>query len=62
MPLHTYNLLDEELHVTTDTRIDMWFKFAPTEQFHPPQRLLEMLSDLGCGCQQKVGEWKIARK
>jgi len=37
MPLHTYNLLDEELHVTTDTRIDMWFNFAPTEQFHPSQ-------------------------
>jgi len=62
MPLHTYNLLDEELHVTTDTRINMWFNFAPTEQFHPSQRLLEILTDLSCGCQQKVGEWKVARK
>jgi hypothetical protein len=62
MPLHTYNFLDEELHVSTNTRIDMWFNFAPTEQFHPSQRLLEMLSELGCGCQQKCGERKVARK
>jgi len=62
MPLYTYNFLDEELHVSTNTRIDMWFNFAPTEQFHPSQGLLEMLSELGCGCQQKCGERKVARK
>jgi hypothetical protein len=62
MALHTYNLLDEELHVTTNKRIDMWFNFVPTEHFQPLQSLLEMFSDLGCGCQQKCGEWKVARK
>jgi hypothetical protein len=29
MALHTYNLLDEELHVTTNTSLDIWFNFAP---------------------------------
>jgi hypothetical protein len=54
MALHTYNLLDEELHVTTNKRIDMWFNFDSTEQFQLLQSLLEMLSGLGVDVNKSV--------
>jgi len=54
MPLHTYNLLDEELHVTTDTRLDICFNFAPNRAIPSFSEIAGDVTRLGLWMSTKV--------
>jgi hypothetical protein len=54
MPLHIYNLLDEELHVTTDTRIDISLNFAPNRAIPSFSAIAGDVIELGLWMSAKV--------